>query len=250
MMFQPRFAASEELQRHEQLLGICGELLFDWEIADGGGLQPAAGGRAIKAAKSLAKGVGRRQMPRDWAAALRTVVRNPAPVLRAGTRYVLRRPTFDTSDRLLLAAICEPVPNPESRIYLSERRDALGLRRAVLDWRLTEQEVQSCRRFAEVSASEFERAGLGKVDLDRFKLPDDPDELSGFVRDNGHHMGATRMASGSDSGVVDSDCKVFGIDNLYLGNCGVFPTSGCTNPTFTLIALCIRIADTLKERTL
>jgi choline dehydrogenase-like flavoprotein len=249
---QPRFAASEELQQRERLLGSCGEVLFDAP----GGRTSVAGPRSvvtssdsIEAGKSLAQAIRRREMPHDLTSSLRAIVRDPAPLVRAGARYfVLRRPAIDTSGTPVLTIGCEQAPKPESRVYLSENRDELGMRRAVLDWRLSEQEIQACRRFAGVVASEFERLGLGEVDLDAFKLPDDPDELSGLVVDRGHHMGTTRMASDSKTGVVDSGCKVFGLDNLYLGNCGVFPTSGSTNPTFTLIALCIRIADTLRQR--
>ncbi len=251
--FQPRFAASEQLQQRERLLGTCGEVLFD---APAGGTSVAgprsvvSSSSSIEAGKSLVQAIRRREVPSDLRSSLGAIVRDPAPLLRAGARYfVMRRPALDTSGTPVLTMGCEQAPNPESRVYLSESCDELDMRRAVLDWRLGEQEVRACRRFADVAASEFERLGLGKVDLDAFELPDDPAELSGLVVDRGHHMGTTRMASDPRSGVVDADCKVFGLDNLYLGNCGVFPTGGSTNPTFTLIALCIRIADTLRQRT-
>jgi choline dehydrogenase-like flavoprotein len=86
------------------------------------------------------------------------------------------------------------------------------------------------------------------VDLDEFTLPEDPDELSGVVWDFAHHMGAIRMAQSTADGVVDPECMVFGIENLYVGSTAVFPTTGLSNPTFTLIALCIRIADTIRQR--
>jgi choline dehydrogenase-like flavoprotein len=63
-------------------------------------------------------------------------------------------------------------------------------------------------------------------------------------------MGTTRMADDPSAGVVDRDCKVFGLDNLYVGSSSTFPTGGSSNPTFTLIALCLRLADTVKARVL
>jgi choline dehydrogenase-like flavoprotein len=57
-----------------------------------------------------------------------------------------------------------------------------------------------------------------------------------------HHMGTTRMAARSGDGVVDTDCLVFGTDNLYVAGSSVFPTGSCANPTFTIVALAHRLA--------
>jgi choline dehydrogenase-like flavoprotein len=116
----------------------------------------------------------------------------------------------------------------------------------VLQWRLTNQEVRTWRRFAEVAAGELERGGFGRVALDDFRLPDDPDDLSGIVIDAGHHIGTTRMAHDPTRGVVDKDCRVFGVSNLYIASSAVFPTGGFSNPTLTIVALAIRLADRLR----
>jgi len=63
-----------------------------------------------------------------------------------------------------------------------------------------------------------------------------------------HHMGTTRMALAAKDGVVDTDGKMFGLDNLYIAGSSIFPTSGCANPTFTLMATTIRLADHLKAK--
>ena len=59
-------------------------------------------------------------------------------------------------------------------------------------------------------------------------------------------MGTTRMSEHEDQGVVDSNCKVFGVDNLYIAGSSVFPTYSFANPTLTIVALAIRLADFLK----
>jgi choline dehydrogenase-like flavoprotein len=48
--------------------------------------------------------------------------------------------------------------------------------------------------------------------------------------------------------VVDRNCRVHGIENLYISSSSVFPTTGTANPTFTIIALAIRLADHLKQQ--
>ena len=94
----------------------------------------------------------------------------------------------------------------------------------------------------------MERLGLASVDVGAFSLSDDPGELSGVVVDIGHHMGTTRMATDPAHGVVDSNCTVHGVQNLHVASCSVFPTSGVSNPTFTMLALSVRLADHLALR--
>jgi choline dehydrogenase-like flavoprotein len=229
-----RFRSADELQRREKLLHCCGEVFFSF--AD----SVEAGGRLFTALR-------RRERPTDLKADLRAIAMDPAPLLREAARLATGS-AADVPPVQYLAVGCEQAPNPRSRLYLSHDRDHLGMRRLALDWRLTHAEVVSIRRFAEVAADELMRLGVGRVDLDEFALPEDPDELSGVVSDFAHHMGAIRMAESAEEGVVDSQCMVFGIENLYVGSAAVFPTAGFSNPTFTLMALCIRIADAIRQR--
>jgi choline dehydrogenase-like flavoprotein len=47
---------------------------------------------------------------------------------------------------------------------------------------------------------------------------------------------------------VDENCQVHGTGNLFVAGSSVFPTSGYANPTLTLVALAIRLADHLKRQ--
>ncbi len=133
----------------------------------------------------------------------------------------------------------EQVPNIESRIFLGERRDALGMPEIVVDWRFTELDHRSVAETARELKAAFERAGLGALDLG-----DDPLTLDQMM-DAAHPMGTTRMARSPDRGVVDPRCRVFGIPNLYIASSSVFPTGSVYSPTFTILALGRRIADHL-----
>jgi choline dehydrogenase-like flavoprotein len=64
---------------------------------------------------------------------------------------------------------------------------------------------------------------------------------------NFHHLGTTRMHPDPNGGVVDADCRVHGIRNLYVAGSSVFPAYGCSNPTLTLVALALRLADHLQR---
>jgi choline dehydrogenase-like flavoprotein len=48
--------------------------------------------------------------------------------------------------------------------------------------------------------------------------------------------------------VVNADCKVHGLSNLFVAGSSVFPSSGAANPTLTIVQLALRLADRLGER--
>ena len=139
---------------------------------------------------------------------------------------------------------CEQTPNPDSRVSLSTQRDALDLPRIKLNWRLTEQDRLSFYTHLHSLALEFGALGIGRLRMMVADQRDWPQPLGG----GSHHMGTTRMSHDPRRGVVDHNCKVHAVDNLYVAGSSVFPTSGVSNPTLTIVALTLRLADHLKGR--
>ena len=145
--------------------------------------------------------------------------------------------------RLGIGCACEQAPNPDSRVTLGAETDVLGLRRTRLDWRLTEQDRRSLVANIHALARELGAAGIGRM---RPRLDDDgrwEERVSG----GSHHMGTTRMSADPRRGVVDADCRVHGVANLYVAGSSVFATSGSANPTLNLLALAYRLADHLRR---
>ncbi len=147
----------------------------------------------------------------------------------------------------------EQAPNPDSRVTLTGERDALGMPRLALDWRFRDIDRASAHGLMAALDRELRRLDLGRV------------EIAPWLRDGGtpwrtdplisshplagyHHMGTTRMADDPRRGVVDADCRVHGLANLYVAGSAVFPTGGWANPTLTIIALALRLADHLTAR--
>jgi len=139
----------------------------------------------------------------------------------------------------------EQSPNPDSRITLSAEKDALGMPRAKLNWQMTELDKRSMRTFYQVLGAEMGRTGTGRVQIHDWLLSDDKAWPS-FISGGWHHMGTVRMATDPRQGVVNADCRVHSLNNLYIGGCAVYPTAGAVNPTLTLVALALRLADHLK----
>jgi choline dehydrogenase-like flavoprotein len=122
----------------------------------------------------------------------------------------------------------------------------MGLRRARVDWKISENERRTARELAKYVAEELARLGYGHAHPELWLDSEEPLSES-QLRGTYHFIGATRMANSPENGVVNSDCRVFGLENLYLGGCSVFPTGGHANPTLTIVALAIRLADHLRE---
>ena len=170
----------------------------------------------------------------------RAVLRDIVSVSRTITRQLARRPV--DAEVVVMRVQSEQQPNPESRITLGAKRDALGLPLPRLDWRLSSLDTESIRRTQDILDRELHAAGLGRVDD---KLGDErpPTLFYGLY----HHLGTTRMHTDPKQGVVDVDCRVHGVPNLFVTGTSVFPTGGWANPTLTVVALAVRLADHLKQ---
>jgi choline dehydrogenase-like flavoprotein len=142
----------------------------------------------------------------------------------------------------VLENMSEQAPNYNSRVVLGQDRDRNGLSRANLDWQLTTIDLNSAKRCLSILDEELRRDGLGQLLLE---LDDDtpPERIIG----GWHHMGTTRMHTDPKQGVVDQNCRVHGIDNLFIAGPSVFPTGGYANPSLTIVALALRLADHIKN---
>lgn len=140
--------------------------------------------------------------------------------------------------------------NPESRVSLGNDLDQFGMRRIQLDWRLTQVDKKTLRIAAMELGKQLVRTDVGRLKLNDWLLEANAnfpttaqDQPGGY-----HHMCTTRMSADPKLGVVDADCRVHAMDNLYLGGSSVFATPGFANPTFTIVQLALRLADHLDNR--
>jgi choline dehydrogenase-like flavoprotein len=148
-------------------------------------------------------------------------------------------------DALRVGCSAEQLPNPESRVTLGSDLDPLGLPRTAVDWHVAADDKRKAYETSRLLGAELGRAAFGRL---QSTLVDDdttwPDEMYG----DAHHMGTTRISRDPAQGVVDENCRVHGVANLHVAGSSVFPTSGAANPTLTIVALAIRLADHLKHR--
>ncbi|VFR49857.1 Glucose-methanol-choline (GMC) oxidoreductase:NAD binding site [plant metagenome] len=139
----------------------------------------------------------------------------------------------------------EQEPNAESRVTLGDGLDALGMRRLHVDWRYTGRDVHTVKAALAEFAQELEKWGHARFDYD----PDSVEhEMTRYGAYGGHHIGTARMGNDPRDSVVDAHCRLHEADNLYLAGSAVFPTSSQANPTLTIVAMALRLADHLKGR--
>jgi len=188
---------------------------------------------------------GANAVTRSMAADVRAVLAHPLLLVQGMLRLRRRRPPLYLPERIDLYALVEQVPDPESRITLSDRVDARGMPVPRIDWRLHPEEFETMKRLGELVTAEFARVGLPEpvpvpwmVDFDSWKT---------HVLDRAHQIGTARMGATAETGVVDLDCRVFGLTNVFVAGSSVFPTSGHANPTLMIVALAIRLADHLAQ---
>jgi choline dehydrogenase-like flavoprotein len=142
----------------------------------------------------------------------------------------------------------EQAPNPNSRITLDTEKDELGMRRIMLHWELTPLEKRSIRTIYEIIGRQAGISEKCRVRLLEYLWDENDYSWPEFTGGGWHHMGTTRMGLDPKQSVVNPDCGVHGIRNLYIAGSSCYVTAGAPNPTLTLVALSIRLSDHLKKR--
>ena len=150
----------------------------------------------------------------------------------------------------------EQSPEYSNRIKLSnEQKDTFNIPRSILEWKKVDLDYITVKETLNQFNKWILENDLGRIKLDDWVLDDDYDNLilnekGPFIEANGgnHHMGGTRMSDDPNYGVVDKNCKVFGIKNLYMAGSSVFPTGGYSNPTLTIVQLSLRLAEYLNQK--
>lgn len=149
-----------------------------------------------------------------------------------------------------LFARAEQSPNPDSTVTLAERLDRFGCRRPYLRWELLDDDWTSIVRTAELVVAGLQEefgayASLVVTQDTPWPMQAAGPTATGDAAWGNHHMGTTRMAGDPANGSVDVNCRVHGMENLYLAGSSVFPTGGCANPTFMIVTLAHRLVDHL-----
>jgi choline dehydrogenase-like flavoprotein len=242
LVYEVGLTMAPQLQQQERLLNCSGVFQYQGDPDSGVAIAQDIW-RSLKDGKwppDMGNKVGR------VAADFGDVVRGLEHRIAAGHSMDLEGSNGIPSRSAILLLDLEQAPNPESRVTLAVERDALGLRRVQANWQLGEMERRTAARFASFVGAEFARLGIGRCRIEPW-LQDDRLPMTSALHETYHYIGTTRMADDPSAGVTDRNCAVHGMQNLFVAGSSVFSTAGQANPTLTIVALALRLADHLKS---
>ncbi len=194
--------------------------------------------------------------PHRYFAHLGNVLLSPFATIASLTRIIedryLSKPAkpgflvYNRAGRYALQYHCEHLPNANSRVALSQETDALGVPRLTIDLRYAEEDARRALRAHEILDRALQSAGVGKLDYHEPK----EQRLAAILdqaTDGFHQIGTTRMGLSPRTSIVDSDCRVHGVSNLFIASSSIFPSSSQANPTLLAVAFAIRLATHLAQ---
>jgi hypothetical protein len=227
------FAPSDDVRRREGLMP------FAIGVRPSGGPTDAGVGN-MKLPQSL-----RAMMSDEFANRLTYYLPRWIDRLESPATWVYDRLWREPPGKYSTVISCGPPPDPQSRVTLISSLDALGMRQTRLDWRLPSDFERQVQRAHELLAQELGRTGFGRVQFESSAATGyDPMKDLG---EGHHHMGTTRMHADPRQGVVDADCRLHGVGNLFIAGSSVFTDYACDDPTMTIVALALRLSDHLKS---
>jgi choline dehydrogenase-like flavoprotein len=230
------FEALPQLREHLNLLAVMAHIIID-EPEDSG----------VSVTRSLLRSAQRGNMKEAIFRELPKVPR--AAIDIGGLAYMAtfeKRRHASPSAAVMLCLDSEQLPLADTRIYLDDDLDPFGMPKAVVDWTISDADLTTLRRFAKFLRERFAALSIGGVEW-RPEIFDQSAEITG-ITDTFHPMGGCRMGTDPRASVVDSNLTVHGIPNLSIASAAVYPAGGNSNPSFTIIALALRLGDRLAAQ--
>lgn len=199
------------------------------------------------ALRNLFRSLQQRRLP-----SLRTVfdmiLSTPWLAKAAWWRFVEKRLLYTEGARIFVHMVIEQVPSDDNQIRLSaDRRDVHGRRLAEIEWSVSDTDRNNLKTSVDSFEAMWKTSAVSQLaDFVRHPAGVAEDDL---VKGGGiyHPGGSTRLGATPQSGVVDPNLKVFGVDNLHVLSTSVLPTGGGTNPTMMLLMLAVRCVEQLSK---
>ncbi|SDA36959.1 GMC oxidoreductase [Sphingomonas sp. NFR15] len=237
--YNPKVVLARSVQEEIGTTNIAGTFVFESSLS----AHLANFKIFAKALRNGAMPPNLRSMPSHFAALMKIWL----PLV---TRYLKDNRALNPADLGIgLRLHCEQRPLATSRIRLdSSRVDINHMPLVVLDWRIDGSEIEAMAALCARIGGALERNGLATLRVDPRILAKDTRILD-EARDTNHHCGGLQMSRTEEEGVVDSDLKVHGVANLFIAGAAVYPSSSFANPTFTAMALGLRLASKITGTT-
>lgn len=233
--YLPRLVLSASRQRDLQVLNACGIALFGWPETS-----------TTQNLRELQAAVAGRRFDLSLSSRIVRAASNPRTLSRTAMARLRGASFGELPSEVNLEGYVEQDPMTSSSVSLSSRLDAFGRPLASVDWQVGERERETLLALSTEIDTYLRLNRIGRV-VGTAALAESGDAWKSGVGDNQHHVGTARMATSEGQGVVDSNCKDFGLSNLFLCGGAVMPTGSHANPTLTMTALGFRLAAHLAK---
>ncbi|NML63641.1 GMC family oxidoreductase [Hymenobacter sp. RP-2-7] len=230
--YLPRFILSERFQTTHQVLNASASILFFPQEND-------VFSKVLEIYRKQVRGT----ITINDIVTFMQIGRQVNQLIRPAISMLFHKKVFTPNPSVKLNLMIENPPEWTNRVKLSKEYDALGTPIAIIEWKINEQVKHTLDSCAKLFAEYFPYLNVGDLQLEEWL---DSADWSTRIKDAYHHIGTTRMSNSQKDGVVDANCKIFGLENLYIAGSSVFPTSGHSNPTSTIIALTFRLSEHIK----
>jgi len=231
-----KFEASPQLRERLNLLSVMAHIIID-EPEDSG----------VGVVRSLLRSIQRRDMKE---AIFRELPKVPGASIDLGrlayTAKFKKRRHASSGATVNFCLDSEQFPLADTRIHLDDDLDHLGMPKTVVDWTVSNHDLKTLRAFAGYLRERLAALNIQGIEW-RPEVFDENAEITG-ITDTFHPMGGCRMGTDPRESVVDANLTVHGIPNLSLATAAVYPAGGSSNPSLTIIALSLRLADRLAAQ--
>ncbi len=233
----PRLSLTSESQARKNILSATAFIQF---LPKQGSL--------FEASKGVYRSLSRLKMPtRKDFQKLIVSLRDAGDIIPALNAYWLGRFIYIKNSNARLTIMLEQSPSEKSFIGLSAVTDRYGMPLAEIHWHISDDTIKTLLEFCPMLESQFKNLNMGTIIWDSW-LHEDDETIKQHLADAFHHMGTTRMSKTQAAGVVDENCCLHGVNNLFVAGSSVFPTSGHSNPTLTFMALAMRLSEHIKSK--
>ncbi len=234
--YLPKLSLDERVQRGLMLLNVTGNIEVSSDQSS-----PLADMRVIY------KKIRNFRFDKEFWRSFRKIVFRPIQLFTAASEFLLHRRVYLPSNgEFFLIANVESEPDRKSSVNLNRNKGDDKQLGVCVDWRVSDRSRVSTLEYYQRIKAVLEDQGIASVTIKKELFEDNRgwiDHCYGLY----HHIGATRMSDGPASGVVNGDLKVHGMSNLFIAGPSVLPTGSASNPTFTSIALALKLSKHIKE---
>lgn len=233
--YNPKLKLSEDSQIHRKIVGVAGAFIYTTSYKE-----------HSENVKLFLRALMDGRIPSNIIDFPRHILSLGRVAIPMAYRYLRSSRVFHPKDSSIFFRVTsELIPSIQSRITLNREKDQLGVPTANVHWHIDGRELEAVAHFAESVRIDLLDQSLAELNINPLLTARDPEFLK-QGDDTNHQMGGCRMGTNPGEGLVDSNAKIFGTNDIYVAGAAIMPSSGFPNCTLTSIAIGLRLSEHIR----